>query len=289
MKNDNLNIMFTIENYQINILKFTFECQTWNTPSHAHSSNSYEIHYIPKGKGTLISNQCPYELYSNILYTTGPHIEHEQYSDSDDPTYEYCIYLRIEELHNTKKKAAEKEVIEPFLQYPFWYGKDCTNLQLTLEQIYQELFFPGPAATVMLQALFMQFLVKMLRNYEPASNAAITYIPIPLIKAYILIEDSFLLEYDTITLKELSKRLGLSTRQTSRILFKRYGQNFLQKRTEARMAAAITFLKEGKLSISEISYRLGYSYPNHFHTAFKNYYHMTVSEFKKKELFPQQP
>ena len=44
-----------------------------------HSSNSYEIHYIPKGKGTLISNQCSYELYPNILYTTGPHVEHQQY------------------------------------------------------------------------------------------------------------------------------------------------------------------------------------------------------------------
>ena len=284
MKNDNLYITFSIGDYQINILKFTYECQTWNTPSHAHSSNSYEIHYIPKGKGTLISNQCSYELYPNILYTTGPHIEHQQYSDLDDPTYEYCIYLRIEKTHNLKKNASENSIIEPFLHYPFWYGKDCAKLQTTLEAIYQEFSAPGSAAPIMLRALFMQFLVKILRNYEPASNAAITYIPIPLVKAYILIEDSFLLEYDTITLNELSRRLGLSTRQTSRILFNRYGQNFLQKRTEARMAAAATFLKEGKLSISEISDRLGYSYPNHFHTAFKNYYKMTVSEYKQNIL-----
>ena len=105
-----------------------------------------------------------------------------------------------------------------------------------------------------------------------------------MVKAYILIEDSFLLEYNTITLKELSRRLGLSSRQTSRILYNRYGKNFLQKRTEARMAAAVTFLKENKLSISEISARLGYSYPNHFHTAFKNYYHMTISEYKERIL-----
>ena len=57
MKNDNLNITFSIEDYQIRILKFTYECQTWNTPSHSHSSNSYEIHFIPKGKGTLISRK----------------------------------------------------------------------------------------------------------------------------------------------------------------------------------------------------------------------------------------
>ena len=44
------------------------------------------------------------------------------------------------------------------------------------------------------------------------------------------------------------------------------------------------YIKENKLSISEISARLGYSYPNHFHTAFKNYYHMTISEYKERIL-----
>lgn len=286
MKNDNLNITFSIGQYQIHILKFTYECQTWNTPSHMHSSNSYEIHYIPKGKGTLISNQCSYELYPNILYTTGPHVEHQQYSDSDDPTFEYCIYLEIAESHNSSHKgtARQKHIMDTFLRYPFWYGKDCADLPITLEQIHAEFSNPGPAASIMLQALFMQFLVKILRNYEPATNAAITYIPIPLIKAYILIEDSFLLEYNTITLEELANRLGLSTRQTRRILFDQYGQNFLQKRTEARMCAAVTLLKENKYSLSEIASKLGYSCPNHFHTAFKKYYHMTATEYKRTVL-----
>lgn len=282
MKNDNLNITFSIGRYMITILKFTYECQTWNTPSHSHSSNSYELHYIPQGRGTLISSQKSYDLYPNVLYTTGPHVEHQQYPDPEDPTYEYCIYLRIEETHakQRRKNMEQENIMDLFLNYPFWYGTDQADLPVTLEQIHRELFHPKPAAGLMLEALFIQFMVKVLRNYKPASKAAITSIPIPLIKAYILIEDSFLLEYDTITLEELSHRLGLSTRQTSRILFDRYGQNFIQKRTEARMAAAVTFLKEGRLSVSEIAARLGYSCPNHFHAAFKKYYHMTATEYK---------
>ena len=117
MRNDNLNITFSIEDYQIRILKFTYECQTWNTPSHSHSSNSYEIHFIPKGKGTLISAQSPYELYPDILYTTGPHIEHQQYSDPDDPTYEYCIYLRIDKLHAKQKNTAGASMMASFLHF----------------------------------------------------------------------------------------------------------------------------------------------------------------------------
>ena len=44
------------------------------------------------------------------------------------------------------------------------------------------------------------------------------------------------------------------------------------------MAAAATFLKEGRLSVSEIAARLGYSCPNHFHAAFKKYYQMTATD-----------
>ena len=155
-----------------------------------------------------------------------------------------------------------------FLHYPFWYGKDCADLQTTLEQIHREFSSPGPAAAVMLQALFMQFFVKILRNYEPASNAAITYIPIPLIKSYILIEDSFLLEYDTITLKELSSRLGLSPRQTSRILFNRYGRIFFKKGRKHAWLPPEHLFKRKSASISEIASRLGIFLPQSFSCRF---------------------
>ncbi len=281
MKNDNLNINFSIGGYKISILKFSYECQTWNIPSHSHSSNSYEIHYIPQGKGTLISGSKSYELYQNVLYTTGPYVEHEQISDLNEPVFEYCIYLKIEE--SAKSGASdEKDLLRPFINYPFWYGLDKTNLKYILEEIYREFSSPDTAAKLMLKSLFMQFMVSMLRNYNQTSKAAIDSIPIPLVKAYILIEDSFLYEYDTITLEELAKRLGVSQRQASRILYNRYGQNFTQKRTAARMAAASTFLRETKLSVTQISNKLGYSCPNHFHNAFKKYYNMTATSYRRK-------
>ena len=286
MKNDNLNIHFSIGDYTISILKFSYECQTWNTPSHFHSSNSYEIHYIPQGVGTLICDGKSYQLCKNILYTTGPYIEHAQLPDPHNPTYEYCIYLKIEESfrESGKRHSKNQKALKPFFRYPFWYGIDHANLPTLLQQICHEISHPGPAADIMLQSLFMQFIVSMLRNYDDTSNTPIVSSPIPSHKAYILIEDSFLYEYKTITLEELSKRLGMSTRQTSRILYDRYGQSFMQKRTAARMAAAATYLQENKLSIAEISTELGYSCPNHFHAAFKNFYHDTAHQYRLKFL-----
>lgn len=281
MKNDNLNIDFSIGSYTITILKFSYECQNWNIPAHSHSSNSYEIHYIPQGHGTLISKGKPYKLYQNILYTTGPSVEHEQISDSGDPVYEYCIYLNIEE--KSKEHAKDNtELLQPFIASPFWYGEATVNPQNVLEQIYREFSSPDTAGKLMLKALFIQLIAIMLRNYVHTSKNNIDSLAVPLVKAYILIEDSFLYEYDTITLKELARRLGVSSRQTSRILYNRYGQNFTQMRTSARMAAAATFLRETNLSIAEISDRLGFSCPNHFHNAFKKYFHDTAAHYRKE-------
>ena len=286
MKNDNLNITFSIENYCVSILKFSYEQLPKNMPMHTHSSNSYEIHYIPKGHGTLFSNQKSYDLHPNVLCTTGPFVEHAQFIDPEDPLYEYCIYLKIEKTAHSKdhkkKNVNFQNALRLFLAYPFWYGTDSTNLSSVLEQIRIELTEPGCAASVLLQALFIQFMVCLIRNYDRTSKSVIDSASVPMIKSYILIEDSFLYEYDSITMEELSKRLGLSVRQTNRILLDHYGKNFIQMRTEARMAAAITFLRENKLSISEISNRLGYSCANHFHAAFKKYYHDTVGHYRAK-------
>lgn len=285
MKNDNLNITFSVENYSISILKFSYEQLPKNMPMHAHSSNSYEIHYIPKGHGTLISNNKSYDLHSNILCITGPFIEHAQFIDPKDPVYEYCIYLKIEKITNlkgiNKKNKISKTALDIFLKYPFWYGTDNAGIESVLEQIHYEFLEPGYAVPIMLEALFTQFLVCILRNYDNVSINSINSDLIPIAKTYILIEDSFLYEYATITMDELSNRLGLSVRQTSRILSEHYGKNFVQMRTEARMSAAITFLKENKLSNLEISNKLGYSCVNHFYAAFKNYYHDTIGNYKK--------
>ena len=281
MKNDNLNICFSIGSYAVTILKFSYEQQNWNIPAHAHSATSYEIHYIPQGKGTLISGGKTYDLYQNILYTTGPSVEHEQIFDSNDPVYEYCIYLNVEEKNGEHRKG-ESDLLRPFLAAPFWYGEATVNPQGILEQIYREFLAPDTVGSLMLKALFIQLIATILRNYSQTVSTDLKSMPIPLVKAYILIEDSFLYEYATITLEELARRLGVSTRQASRMLYNRYGQNFTQKRTAARMSAAATFLRETELSITEISSRLGFSCPSHFHNAFKKYYHDTAKQYRKK-------
>lgn len=280
MKNDNLNIEIQIDNYIVTILKFSYECHKKDMPFHSHSSNSYEIHFIDSGFGSITVNNKNYELYKNILCTTGPHIEHAQFTDLKNPMCEYCIYLKIEENYKLHSHASNSNILKTIIENPFWYGNVNTEIQYVLNKIQDEFSSPKQAASFMIKSLFMQFIALLVREYSKINLSDLTSKPVPITKSYIIIEDSFLYEYSNLTLEELSKRLGISTRQLTRILHNYYGKSFIQMRTEARMAAAVVFLKEDKLSIAEIAEKIGYSNTNNFQHAFKKHFSITPAKYR---------
>ena len=111
----------------------------------------------------------------------------------------------------------------------------------------------------------------------PESNRAIS-------NPSLLLEEAFLMEYDSLTLEALSSRLALSARQTQRLLKKQYGQTFLQKRTQARMAAAVSLLADPSLNLTAIAERTGYSSVEHFSTAFRKFYKTSPREYRKRTI-----
>ncbi len=274
---EKLDIQINVDNIAISVLKIAYHCIKKPYPKHSHSSNSYEIHYIPEGIGTLLSNNQSYPLSVNSLYITGPHIEHEQIPDPTNPMYEYSIYLKINPEDLTKDS-----ILDTFCRYPFWIGYDHEGLLMIFEQLIAELQNKRIGYTTLIQSLLSEFIVKLVRNYESTALSRTTFSKgNPYEQSFLLIEDSFLYDFKSLTLKELSKRIGLSERQTSRIIYSYYGLSFLQKRTESRMAAAITLLRNSDRPIYEIAEEIGYSCSNHFCTAFKQYYGMTIKEYLK--------
>lgn len=274
---EKLDIQIKIDNIAISVLKIAYHRIDKPYPKHSHSSNSYEIHYVPEGIGTLISNKQSYPLSANSLCITGPHIEHEQIPDQTNPMYEFTIYLRI-----NPEGLTMNSIPGTFCHYPFWIGYDHEALLTLFEQLIIELQNKRIGYTTMIQSLLSELIVKIVRNYESTALSRTTFSKSnPYEQSFLLIEDSFLYDFKSLTLKELAKRLGLSERQTSRIIYSYYGLGFLQKRTESRMAAAITLLRNSSRPVYEIAEEIGYSCGNHFCTAFKQYYGMTIKEYLK--------
>lgn len=280
---DTVNITFYMEQYRISSLHFVYEQFLRSIPCHSHSDNSYEIHYISHGKGNVKISGVLYPIVPNTLYITGPHVEHEQIPDAQDPMFEYCIYLKTEKLSKRKQQKKADNYMQLFLETAFWFGQDSQNIHSLMQQIFYELEKKYDGYHKLVETLLQQLIIKMTRNYVCIPINQEKTIPFDLgYGKFLIIEEYFLYEYKKLSLNILSERLGLGPRQTERLLKKHYGKSFLQKKTEARMSAALILLLDPNKRITDIALDIGYSSSEHFSNAFKRYFGMTAREYRKK-------
>ena len=273
-----MNISFTIENTTIYALNFIFSKIPNAIPVHSHGSNCYEIHYIPSGFGQLIADNIKYDIVPNTLYVTGPHVNHAQFPLSDNPMSEYCIYIKTEPTDSLLQNCP---ILNCFTSTPFWFGSDTQNLPLILDELKKELQGREIGHQEKIKTLLCQIIISIVRNYKIENNIAVPHTDTSFSdNKSLIIEEYFLYEYAHLSLKELSDRLRLSTRQTERILKEYYNKTFLQKKQDARMSIAAILLREDN-NISQVSNILGFSSLEHFSTAFKKYYHISPGKFKK--------
>ncbi len=273
-----LNIKFTVDGTDFYALNIAYERFLRMIPSHSHGRNSYEIHYISSGRGHVQVNGTAYEITPNTLYLTGPHVEHTQIPSREDPMCEYCVYLKL----GKRRPGKKTPTLTRFEETPFWFGQDTQNVRGIMEQIFSELKNQYTGYVTQVETLLTQLIIHMIRNYEVKQKALQHFGPSNLGDSkFIIVEEYFLYEYQALSLEALAERLSLSRRQTERLLKEYYGKTFLQKKTEAKMAAALLLLADRQRSISSVSEALGYSSAEHFSAAFKRYYHHSPREYRK--------
>lgn len=283
--NDN-TICFSIQGARIHALNIVYDRFMHTIPNHTHGSGSYEIHYIPQGYGRAHINGKAYEITPNTLFVTGPHIEHTQTPYQDDPMCEYCIYLKIEKgrrMQTLSSYEDERKILAIFENTSFWFGQDCQNVETLVRELFDELQIRAVGYEIQVRSLLKQLMVKLVRNYEQETKAAINpaYMPASDM-ASVIIEEYFLYQYRSLSLEELAHKLNLGVRQTERLLLKQYGKTFLQKKTEARMSVAAILLADTGKTISVVAEELGYSCIEHFSSSFKNYFHVSPRQYRKE-------
>ena len=279
-----LDISFTIGNTNFHALNFIYEQFHRTIPSHAHGNGSYEIHYIPEGYGRALIDGRYYEITPGTLYVTGPHIEHAQTPLPQHPMCEYCIYLKTAQRRASSEKVSEEEnnMTKIFTETTFWFGQDSQMIGEVIKTLFAELKDRHTGWEFQSGALLRLLFVRLVRSYEKAMSGKASVRPHFSDKTSMIIEEYFLYQYRSLSLEGLANRLGLSTRQTERLLQKQYGKTFLQKKTEARMSAAAILLSNAEYSITSIAEELGYSSIEHFTSAFRNYYYMSPRQYRKE-------
>ncbi|SDZ42578.1 two-component system, sensor histidine kinase YesM [Evansella caseinilytica] len=85
-----------------------------------------------------------------------------------------------------------------------------------------------------------------------------------------------------VSLKQASKAVHLNASYLSQLFKERTGKNFNEYVTEQRMNEAEQLLKRTSLRISEIAGRLGYADLAYFTNAFKKFFGVTPSTYRKR-------
>lgn len=105
----------------------------------------------------------------------------------------------------------------------------------------------------------------------------------------LIIDQYFLGDCRYFSLASLADILKLSPRQTQRMIKKFYGKSFFEKALEAKMNVAILLLTDTRESMTSISDYIGYSSPEHFSYAFRHYFGVSPSEYRKKAIAKTSP
>lgn len=284
---DNLDIKVLIGNLNINILYINYEAPrpSWYFSSHSHSS--YEIHYIPSGKGKLRVMGKSFDISPGTLYLTGPGVIHEQKADEADPMCEYCMNFEIK-LSNRKlsknfthMKNEVDDILQSLENKDFWYGVDQSGSLSLFEKITEELESGMIGCFTYVQSLAAQIIVNAARNFSDRKRAKYLIPKKTLNDSRRYVVDNYFRDFDKqLSPTELAKIIGTSVRQLERIVLEYYSMTFSEKLIRIRLLHAKELIANSTLTLREISERTGYLSQDGLCKAFKKIYNAAPSEFR---------
>ncbi len=164
------------------------------------------------------------------------------------------------------------------------YVLHSAELCAMLLQIHKELVSPEVGADVMAQLHLSQFYIKLLRFldfYHPVKTQTGNRTPKSYDSRYNQIEWYFGDHFaHPITEDDLAVTLGLSKRQTSRVLQQIYGMSFREKLVSIRMNNAAGLLMRTDTAIDQIARMVGYETTAGFLAAFKKFFGISCVEYR---------
>lgn len=82
-----------------------------------------------------------------------------------------------------------------------------------------------------------------------------------------------------ISILALAREIGINQTKLKTGFKQLFGTTIFDYAIDQKMKLAIALLEENRLSLTEISYKIGYSHPNHFSLAFKRRFGVSPSMF----------
>lgn len=196
-------------------------------PRHAHSKDSYELHFITGGKGELITDEKAYTLSPEDVFITGPNFYHSQTADKSNPVED--VFIMLQAINDERANAISSE----FLKTHFYYSSGFGNS--VAKEILSEFRNKKADYKSAIIGLTIKLMTDITRLLLPSSYNESIFEESLYDMRFVIIEKAFLYN-PNLTLRELSNEIGVCERHTQRLLKRYYGKSFREKKKESRQS-----------------------------------------------------
>ncbi len=158
----------------------------------------------------------------------------------------------------------------------FTYAKECINIgvvEFLVKPFLEEDIIKAVKRTIeLLEAETQGY--ELSKPVEDSQNTWINYV-----KEYI--EENYTKD---IYIEDIAKKAGFSPYYFSRMFKQEFSMNFVDYITKLRLEQACVLLSEGKCSVKEVCFKVGYSEPNYFTRVFKKTYGVVPTKYQQDAI-----
>ena len=260
-------------------------------PAHWFTCDYFELYYLFSGASTVVFEDERVALIPGSVLLVAPGTLHATKCCRDDSVL-LSFNIRRENFNtlfwNTlsghdlmgsflRSVFAEGENKKQYLSFETGTDEELSGLAA---RMYAESEAEKAYAGQMMNALMSTFFAALLRGYEATvrypAGKAVRWKP-EYGEIISCIEQSF----QTVTLKELSKRYNYSERQIARIVADCTGQHFSEAVANLKMKFACELLRCTDLSAEKIAEEAGYLNLSSFHRAFQRQTGRTPGQYRR--------
>ncbi|MBR2650650.1 MAG: helix-turn-helix domain-containing protein [Clostridia bacterium] len=222
-----------------------------------HYHSDYELVYINKGSADVIINENFFNL--NTGECAFIHSDTVHCINSDEDTVITVL--------KTERKYFKSIFASQTLAFPVI--KNAEYMEAVFSDIGSELRSNILKGDIMADCKLAQFLITLFRN-EPITERGIhLHGKNSAREIYDEISGKISNEYATVTFSEAARYMHFSEPYFSKVFHNIFGMTFTRYLNTVRIAAAVERVKDGKMSITEISSVCGFNTIRNFNRVFK--------------------
>ena len=228
-----------------------------NNLSHYHSD--YELIFVNEGSARIYVEEQLLSVGENKAVFVHSNSIHHIHADEHT-----VITVLKADKDFLDKLFADTALVSPLI------GTN-TVIRPFLDSVYRELQQSDRHSNMMANCMTLQFFITLLRSAETVDRKADTSYRRSTREFYRELCTKISEEYSTVTFEATAKHLNLCEAHFSRVFHNIFGMTFTQYLNTVRIAAALEKIKQGRMSMTEISDSCGFNSIRNFNRVFKKY------------------